>query len=340
MALAFTEIAHAYETTPALSNVSFTAERGLITCLLGPSGCGKTTLLNLAAGILSIQSGEITLDGAVLASMGNCPPPEKRPVGLVFQDGALFPHMTVGQNVAFGRKQAQPAEIESLLDQVGLSGYSDRMPSQLSGGQQQRVALIRALATRPSVVLLDEPFANIDNQLRRAIREDTRAMLKASNAVAIMVTHDPEEAIEIADGLVILEAGTIAQLGTPEQVYRAPNSVPVAAMFGNGQVLSAQVSEAGVTTPFGVWPTECLNAVLPLSGAVDLVVRPDALSLTSGDLLVMDRRVIGPLQRVIVMAPDGSRLVCHQPTGGGLHDSDRAGLVPAQGSVFAYPSVE
>ena len=339
MALTFSAIDHSYEATPALHGVSFTAGRGSITCLLGPSGCGKTTLLNLTAGVLQLQSGKISLDDSVLADPSFSPPPEQRPVGLVFQDGALFPHMTVGENVSFGLKGSGGSEVDRLLKSVGLEGFADRRPAQLSGGQQQRVALIRALATHPAVVLMDEPFANIDNQLRRRLREETRSMLKASNTVSILVTHDPDEAIEIADEIVIMEAGRILQSGTPTHIYSSPQTTSVATMFGNGQVVTGELTDNHLVTSFGIWPLECLRTIDGLKGSVDLVVRPEAVSLIPGDLAVTDRRSVGPYQRVMVTAANGATLVCHEHDGGGAALLENVSLSPAPGSVFGFPKV-
>ena len=206
MSLIFSHISHSYGTSSILDDISLEARPGEILCLLGPSGCGKTTLLNLAAGISPLQTGNISIDGQDLASDQFSLPPEKRPIGLVFQDGALFPHLSVKKNIEFGIvKHPDKSSITSnLLAQVGLAGLEDRFPHTLSGGQQQRVAVARALAPEPRVLLMDEPFANIDIMLRRRLREDIRQVLKSRNCISIMVTHDPEEAMEISDSLAII----------------------------------------------------------------------------------------------------------------------------------------
>ena len=178
MSLEFSHIAHAYGDTRALHDISFVASSGEITCLLGASGCGKSTLLNLAAGLLSVQSGKIAVDGAVIADATFSPPPEARPVGMVFQDGALFPHMTIAKNIAFGLSRAEPNVIEGWLEHVGLAGLGGRYPHQLSGGQQQRAALARAMAPGPQVLLMDEPFASVDIVLRRRLRRECRMLLR------------------------------------------------------------------------------------------------------------------------------------------------------------------
>jgi len=342
MGLNFASLSYSYDQAPVLHDVSFEARRGEITCLLGPSGCGKTTLLNLAAGLLEIQAGQISLDETTLAAPGMSPPPEKRPVGLVFQDGALFPHMTVEQNVGFGltSDEHQTPRIDTLLDQVDLKEFRARYPDQLSGGQQQRVALVRALAPRPDVVLLDEPFANIDNQLRRVIREDTRRMLRDAGTIAIMVTHDPEEAIEIADHLVIMEAGQIIQAGPPDRIYDAPETATVACMFGNGQQIQGSIESNEIQTEFGNWHVPCLASPTSQKGSATLVVRPDALDVTveeAGTCFVTDIRSTGPFIRVVLSSEAGAQLVCHSHGGSSVTEGTRVQVSPAANSVFVYP---
>ena len=202
MSLGFHNLSHSYGATAVLHDISLTAATGDILCLLGPSGSGKSTLLRLAAGLEQIQQGEITLAGEVLADATHQPPPEQRPVGLVFQDHVLFPHLTVAANVGFGLRSLAKAErkqeVTQALTSVGLDGLERRYPHTLSGGQQQRVALARALATRPQVMLLDEPFAAVDSTLRRALRNAARDALKAANTTTIVVTHDPDEAMALS----------------------------------------------------------------------------------------------------------------------------------------------
>ena len=229
MGLEFQNIHYNYGSVEALSGISLSVGLGDILCLLGESGCGKSTLLNLTAGNLALQTGEIHLNNEVLASAHLNPPPEQRPVGLVFQEGALFPHLTVAQNIAFGvkNKDSRAKIVEELLHQIGLEGYGGRYPHTLSGGQQQRVAVARALAPEPLILLLDEPFASIDIMLRRSLREEVRQIIKKRNCTSIFVTHDPEEAIETADQIAVMESGVISQLGTAEDLYNNPASLLV-----------------------------------------------------------------------------------------------------------------
>lgn len=276
-------VTHAYGTTTVLVGVSFSAKPGEITCLLGASGEGKSTLLQVIAGHERVQSGVIGLDGAVLASRQDHPRPEHRPVGLVFQDTALFPHMTVLANVAFGLKGMgrgeKHAQARDALARVGLAAFADRYPHELSGGQAQRVALMRALAPAPRVVLLDEPYANADPALRQALREQARDTLKTSGAVTILVTHDPDEAMEMADSIAVLANGTIVQQDTPERLYRQPAHKAVCAALGGGQMMRGRVVNTQLHTPCG--PIELLQRPCPtLQGReVEAVLRADSLAV-------------------------------------------------------------
>ncbi len=231
LTLEFRHIAHAYGSVRALEDISFTAPEGEITCLLGASGCGKSTLLNLAAGLLPVQQGSIHLGDQLLADGSTNPPPEERSVGLVFQDGALFPHMTIARNVGFGLKRSEQGEVEGWLELVGLAGLGTRYPHELSGGQQQRAALARAMAPGPQVLLMDEPFGSVDIVLRRKLRRDCRRLLRDRGATVVMVTHDPEEALDVADWIAVMDAGRLVQFDTPDRLRAKPVSDLVAAFF-------------------------------------------------------------------------------------------------------------
>jgi iron(III) transport system ATP-binding protein len=310
LSLEFRHIGHAYGAVRALEDVTFTAPAGEITCLLGASGCGKSTLLGLAAGLLAVQQGEILLGDDVLADSARNPPPEARPVGLVFQDGALFPHMTLAANVAFGMPKARRGEAAAWLARVGLAGMGARYPHELSGGQQQRAALARAMAPGPQVLLMDEPFASVDIVLRRSLRRECRILLREAGTTVVMVTHDPAEALDIADRIAVMEAGRIVQFGTPLQLHEAPATAAVGAIFSGAQVVPGVVAEGGLDTPFGLWPLSSVAGALPDAPCLDLLVQADRL-VTVADLRggrVRDVHPLGPRARVLLEGAEGAAI--------------------------------
>ncbi len=266
---------------PVVHRLSFEVQQGEILALLGASGCGKTTILRLIAGLERPDAGEVRLNGAVIAGPGVHVPPEKRAVGLVFQDYALFPHLNVAENVAFGLHTIPPDERRKRCDRVvkmlGLNGYEKRRPEQLSGGQQQRVALARTLATAPVVILLDEPFSNLDALLRQTTRQEIRDILKKAGMTAILVTHDQEEALSFADRVAVIWNGQIEQVGTPEEVYYEPRTLFVAQFLGRTNLLLSMAYGDRAETPLG---TVSLNR--PASGNVLLSLRPEHLTLEPG----------------------------------------------------------
>lgn len=336
MSLEFRHIAHVYGQVRALEDVSFTAPAGEITCLLGASGCGKSTLLALAAGMLRLQQGSILLGGEVLADARSSPPPEARPVGLVFQDGALFPHMTIAQNVAFGLPRERRGDVAEWLAQVGLEGLGGRYPHQLSGGQQQRAALARAMAPGPQVLLMDEPFASVDIVLRRKLRRDCRIILRTRGATTVLVTHDPAEALDIADRIAVMEAGRIVQFASPQELHDAPASAAVGAMFGGAQVVPASRGAGGFVTGFGIWPGESAAGAACDAGDVDLLVHADALDLAedAGGLRVRDCHAQGKGVRVVLVAADGAEITVETaaPVDPGAHYR----VLPRPGSLRVF----
>ena len=295
----------------ALEDISLTAPQGAITCLLGASGCGKSTLLNLAAGLLKVQEGSIHLGGELLAQLGTHPQPEARPVGLVFQDGALFPHMTIAKNVAFGLPRSQRGDVDGWLDHVGLSGLGARYPHELSGGQQQRAALARAMAPGPQVLLMDEPFASVDIVLRRKLRRDCRRLLRERGATVVLVTHDPEEALDIADHIAVMEEGRIVQVGTPQELHDAPAAASIGAIFGGAQVLRAVRRDDGFETAFGLWPLFTVPEALPNTQNVRLLVDAKDIELAADDeagFAVKDVHQLGHSTRVLLDDGKGAEL--------------------------------
>jgi len=336
LSLEFRHIAHAYGQVRALEDISFTAPAGEITCLLGASGCGKSTLLGLAAGLLRLQQGSILLGDAVLADAQASPPPEARPVGLVFQDGALFPHMTLAANVAFGLPKARRGEAEGWLAQVGLAGLGGRYPHELSGGQQQRAALARAMAPGPQVLLMDEPFASVDIVLRRRLRRDCRILLRERGTTTVLVTHDPAEALDIGDRIAVMEAGRIVQFASPQELHDAPASAAVGAMFGGAQVVPGTRGEGGFVTAFGLWPMASALGPVPDAAVFDLLVHADALELAedAAGLRVRDCHPQGKAARVVLVASDGTEITVE--TEASVDPAARYRIAPRARSVRAF----
>jgi iron(III) transport system ATP-binding protein len=260
----------------AVAAVDLTVARGEFVVLLGPSGCGKTTILRLIAGFERPDAGQIELAGHVVAGPGLMTPPERRRVGLVFQDYALFPHLDVAGNIAFGLPRAAGREqrIAELLALVGLPGQQRRMPHELSGGQQQRVALARALGPKPEILLLDEPFSNLDSALRAQVRTEVRQILMAAGVTSIMVTHDQAEALSLADRVAVMAQGRIVQVEAPVVVYQQPATRRVALLVGEANLLAGEADGTTVACALGRLPL-----ARPTRGPVDVLVRPEALTV-------------------------------------------------------------
>lgn len=320
----------------ALEDISFTAPTGEITCLLGASGCGKSTLLGLAAGLLTVQQGSIALAGETLADARRSPSPEARPVGLVFQDGALFPHMTIAANVAFGLPKALHGEADSWLAKVGLAGMGARYPHELSGGQQQRAALARAMAPEPRVLLMDEPFASVDIVLRRRLRRDCRILLREAGATVVLVTHDPAEALDIGDRIAVMEAGRIVQFGTPHDLHHSPATAAVGAIFSGAQVIAGVRQGDSVTTAFGLWPLGAVVGAMPDAAAFDLLVQADRLDLVADadGCTVRDVHPMGPVTRVLLEGSGGAQVTVETTAPISAGQSYR--VMPQPGSVRAF----
>ncbi len=279
------DLTHFYGRQRVCDALSFTLAAGEIACLLGPSGCGKTTLLRCVAGFEPVSGGEILLDRRVVSRSGFRLPPEQRRIGMVFQDYALFPHRSVAGNVAFGlndaSRQDRDRRVGELLQAVGLADYAAKYPHELSGGQQQRVALARALAPRPRLLLLDEPFSNLDVDLRERLAVEVRSLLKAQGATAVLVTHDQHEAFAFADRIGVMQAGRIAQYDTAYNLYHRPGNRFVADFVGQGRLVPGHVTGAGqVEVELGVLMGEvtftdaaAAHPARPLP--VDVLLRPD-----------------------------------------------------------------
>ncbi|MFG3000757.1 ABC transporter ATP-binding protein [Streptomyces sp. NPDC048340] len=266
---------------PVLRGLDLTVPAGTLAALLGPSGCGKTTLLRIVAGFLRADAGTVTVGGRTLSGPGVHLPPEHRRIGIVPQEGALFPHLSVAHNVAFGlighARAERRSRTEEMLELVGLGGYGKRMPHELSGGQQQRVALARALAPEPALVLLDEPFNALDSALRSGVRADVRTALRATGATALLVTHDQQEALSTADLVAVVRDGRVAQCDTPQELYRRPADPWVARFVGDAVLIPGTADHGTATTVLGRLPL----AAPPVGRSEGTVLlRPEQLQLT------------------------------------------------------------
>ncbi|WOB41847.1 ABC transporter ATP-binding protein [Thermoleptolyngbya oregonensis NK1-22] len=318
---------------PTVYNVSLDLEPGEILALLGPSGCGKTTLLRLIAGFEQPQQGEVAIAGRIVANADGMVPPEQRSVGMVFQDFALFPHLTVQENIAFGLgKGDSRGQVSEAIALVGLTGYERAYPHELSGGQQQRVALARALAPRPSLVLLDEPLSNLDVQVRLYLRQEVRDILKATGTTAVFVTHDQEEAMAIADQVAVMRQGHIEQQGPPEVLYHSPVSRFVAEFVTQANVLPARWNGQVWETEIGSFAPEPTPArPVDRGDTADLMIRPEDIQLqpsASGRVTVGDRQFLGRDYRYTLLTPSGNKLYARIPADRTSSASGAAPLPP------------
>jgi iron(III) transport system ATP-binding protein len=269
-------------------DLSLTIEAGQVVCLLGPSGCGKSTSLRMIAGVDDPDGGVIRIDGREVFGASGVVPPERRSVGLMFQDFALFPHLTVGSNIAFGLTGARDDKqkrVRELLARMELTRYEDAFPHELSGGEQQRVALARAVAPRPKIMLMDEPFSGLDDRLRDQVRDHTLSVLRDEGTAVLLVTHEPDEAMRMGDEILLMREGAIVQRGTPYQVYNAPVDLAAAAFFSDLNVIPARVQGALTDTAFG----QFLAPGVPDGSDVVIAIRPQHLGID------FDRGGKGPL---------------------------------------------
>ena len=343
-ALAVSGLRHVYGSHVAVDDVSWQAGAGEAVCLLGHSGCGKTTLLRLIAGLEVPTAGRVLLDGQTVSGPDTFVPPERRRIGLVFQDYALFPHLSVLDNVRFGlpdrRGPDSRALAEAALARVGLARHAGSHPHMLSGGEQQRVALARALAPQPRVLLMDEPFSNLDRRLRDQVRDDTMALLRESGTTAVVVTHDPEEALRIADRIVLMHAGRVAQEGSPEVLYHQPASLFAARFFSDLNRIPGQRDARGIATALGLFP-----ATGPADAASDIYLRPQDIHLvpaadddtTAGQIT---RRVfLGHGQALHVRVPGlPDDLLLWHAGGHAPATGDSVHLRPDRARAFRFPA--
>lgn len=301
--------------TQALVDFTLSVPQGRIVALLGPSGCGKTTALRLIAGFDTAEAGSLVIAGQTVQHGNHSVPPEKRKVGMVFQEGALFPHLTVEQNIAYGlpRGNGRKERVSQVLDLVGLRDFGHRMPHQLSGGQQQRVALARALAPQPELLLLDEPFSNLDPSLREQVRRDVVEILRASNVTAIFVTHDQDEALFIGDTVAVMHNGRIEQADSPEVIFHEPATRFVAEFIGTVDFLPAWQDQDRLMTEVGAatWDASQGDGV-----EVEVMMRPDCLNFhpsDDGQGVITAREFRGAFYMYRVSLPSGNAVRCLLP---------------------------
>ncbi|MFN2503130.1 MAG: ABC transporter ATP-binding protein [Acidimicrobiales bacterium] len=331
----------------ALDGADVVVAPGSLTAILGPSGCGKSTLLRVIAGFERPDAGTVSIKGQVVAGPGVHVPPERRRAGIVPQEQALFPHLSVAANVAYGLGRGGRAglspRVAAMLELCGLPGLGNRMPHELSGGQQQRVALARALAPEPSVVLLDEPFASLDATLRAGLRVEIAAILRAAGQTALLVTHDQDEALSIADSVAVMRSGRIVQHAAPAEVYRHPADAWVAGFVGSANVLDGDMVEPGlVKCALGTMPVAVAGAQPHDSGvAVKVVVRPEQVVLgeaTGGVAGTVERREYhGHDSLVWVELGDGTRLMA-RILSGGVPEAGARVSVSCHGEAVVFPA--
>jgi iron(III) transport system ATP-binding protein len=303
-------ISCAYDSSrPAVRDMSFSVREGEILCLLGPSGCGKTTVLRAIAGFEPVRSGEILLSGRVISSPSETVPTEHRRIGMVFQEYALFPHLRVADNIAFGLNHLPRAEqkrrVDGMLCLTGLEGFERRYPHELSGGQQQRVALSRALVQNPVLLLLDEPFSNLDPDMASRMRQEVHALLRQMKTTSIMVTHDHDEAFAMADRIAVLNQGVLEQMDSPELIYHLPTTRFVADFVGQADFIAGQIHQGLVHTEIGTFP----NTINASEGdRVAVMIRPDDVHLLpnkSAEPRIVARQFRGSENLYRVQLPSG-----------------------------------
>ena len=350
--LSFRNITHRYSRHPSVNEISLDVADGQVVSLLGPSGCGKSTILRLAAGLERPETGSVTLDGNVVARGDHFTPPEQRGIGFVFQDYALFPHMTVRENILYGldniseaemNAAARNARVDEVLTQVDLIEYIDAMPHELSGGQQQRVALARALAPKPKLVLLDEPYAGLDSRLRERIRDDMLHVLKETGTAVLLVTHDSEEAMFMSDYIYVMRKGRIEQGGRPIDLYCRPGSAFVAEFFGEVNRIDGPIVNNRMISPLGEFDLSDQND----DGAerASLVIRHEALIIGNGEdpnAEVMETRLLGRYSLIHLSMPDDQgeewHLHARVPGLNMLQPGQKVTLSVDPSQVFVFPT--
>ncbi len=330
---------------PVLQDIDLQVQSGAVVCLLGPSGCGKTTLLRLIAGFEEPTAGDIYLIKRLVSRPGLVVPPEKRHIGMVFQDYALFPHMTVGQNIQFGLFRWPAAwrrtRLTEMLQLVGLEGMAKRYPHELSGGQQQRVALARALAPNPQLLLLDEPFSNLDVNLRQQLREEVQAILSQADITTVLVTHDQEEALSLGHMLAVIDHGRIVQYATPDEVVQQPRTRFVAQFLALGHFLAGDIQDNCIATEMGAVPIPSATHLTAGSQHVELLVRPEWVQLCGNGhgipAQVVRTSFRGARKLYTVRLPSGTQLCGLFSQDVALHAGDQIRVHLQAAELVAFP---
>lgn len=337
--IAARDVSVSFDGVPALTGFDLEVPAGRLVALVGPSGCGKTTALRAIAGFQSVDTGSIAIRDRVVTDTDTHVPPERRRVGMVFQEFALFPHITVAENVGYGVRGADRVHrVRETLHLVGLDGYGQRFPHELSGGEQQRVALARALAPEPDVVLLDEPFSNLDAPKRDQMRRELRRIIHGAGVTAVFVTHDQAEALAIADIVAVMRDGRVVQAGTPDEVYGAPASPWIGRFLGDAVLLDGVVEEGRIRTSLG-----SVHAPLPSGTRAQVMVRPEWVLPTptdDGSGRVTDREFYGHDQRVVIRLRTGTTVEALVPGRIPIRVGDRVDIEITDAIVFTGAPAE
>ena len=327
-----------------VKNMSFGLAEGSLGCILGPSGCGKTTILRAISGFQEVSSGSITLDGKILANQKQSVEAEKRQVGMVFQDLALFPHLTIAQNIRFGLTKLstseQLKEVDTMLELIGMQGLGDNYPHELSGGQSQRVALARAIAPRPKLLLMDEPFSNLDAELRESLGYEVRALLKELGITAIMVTHDQNDAFALGDQIGVMSEGRLLQWDSPFDLYHAPKSQFVARFIGDGVLVKGKmIAENVVATPFGKIRGQLVNNH-SVDDDLEILIRPDDVKYDSNSAIrgkVMHRAFKGAQTLYTIQIKSGDQIMSLAPSHDDFEIGDVFGISIETDHLICFP---
>ncbi len=330
-----------YGSVFAVKDVSFALMPGEVLSILGPSGCGKTTILRLIAGFESPEFGEIRVAGELVSGSSLHIPPDRRNIGMVFQDYALFPHKTVVENISFGLQGIGEVDrkkrLAEMIGLVRLDGFEDRYPHELSGGQQQRVALARSIAPRPNAILLDEPFSNLDTEMRRKMREEIEEIIRQNSIATVFVTHDREEAFGIADRVAVMRNGHLEQIGIPKDVYDRPANPFVAEMVGSSDFLIGEINGNFALTEIGRMLFTSDSAAFCDGDRVVLLIRPEDFQIIpreKGELTVRGREFRGEDTILDLVTKSGLSLKCRQPSYSTLMPGVNVSLVPHTGKSF------